>query len=252
MKELNIFEEQTMSSREISELTGKRHDNVISDIKRVLGEVNIHSWDFRSEYVSDNGQKYTQYNLPKRECALVVSGYVAKYRLAIIDRWQELEKSNTPPLIAASAAFEAEHSMAAMRIVADSLKMCESSKLGLYHSIASHYGMPTHAMPKYAIDQSSVSTAGSSEVTYAATVLLKREQIEMSTRAFNVLAESQSYLETKERNSKSKGIKRYKSITEFGREYGKNITNPNQPRETQPHWYEDRFADLLFELGLIL
>ncbi|WP_157204487.1 hypothetical protein [Methylomonas koyamae] len=39
-----------------------------------------------------SGQTSTVYNLPRRECDLVVSGYSVKYRLAIIDRWRELEE----------------------------------------------------------------------------------------------------------------------------------------------------------------
>lgn len=30
--------------------------------------------------------------------------------------------------------------------------------------------------------------------------------------------------------------------------YGKNLTNPQSPRETQPHWYVDRFLDLVSQV----
>ena len=39
------------------------------------------------------------------------------------------------------------------------------------------------------------------------------------------------------------GVKKFKVCTDF--EYGKNITSPNNPRETQPHWYVSKFEDLL-------
>ncbi|OAI11893.1 hypothetical protein A1507_19495 [Methylomonas koyamae] len=39
-----------------------------------------------------SGQTAQAYLLPRRECDLVVYGYSVKYRLAIIDRWRELEE----------------------------------------------------------------------------------------------------------------------------------------------------------------
>lgn len=93
MNELNL-NKATMSSLEIAELTGKRHNNVLRDIEKVLNEVGIGALKFESSYLSSQNKQLPCYNLPRRECDLVVSGYVAKYRLAIIDRWHELEAKN--------------------------------------------------------------------------------------------------------------------------------------------------------------
>ena len=82
----------TMSSLEISKLTTKAHDKVVKDIIRILAEVNIDSTVFRDTYLDSYSRERICYNLPKRECDLVVSGYSAKYRLTIIDRWQQLEQ----------------------------------------------------------------------------------------------------------------------------------------------------------------
>ena len=59
----------------------------MSDIKRVLEEVEIDESKFGLVYLAGNGEERICYNLPRLECDLVVSGYSAKYRLAIIDRW---------------------------------------------------------------------------------------------------------------------------------------------------------------------
>jgi anti-repressor protein len=88
------LDNQTMSSLEIAELTGKAHSDVVYDIKRILLEVGIEGGDFSAPCKMPSGQNTTVYNLPKRECNLIVSGYSAKYRLAIIDRWEELENSH--------------------------------------------------------------------------------------------------------------------------------------------------------------
>lgn len=86
-------DKKTMSSLEIAELTGKTHAIVMADIKRVLAEVEIDSLVFQSIYKDSMKREKTLFNLPRRECDLVIAGYSAKYRLAIIDRWQELERS---------------------------------------------------------------------------------------------------------------------------------------------------------------
>lgn len=84
----------TMTSREIAELTGKAHKEVTRDIENVLAQAEIDARSFAHTYQDTQNRTQREYRLPKRECDLVVSGYSVKYRLAIIDRWQELESSN--------------------------------------------------------------------------------------------------------------------------------------------------------------
>ncbi len=91
----------TMSSREIAELCGKRHDHVMRDIKKMLEELNAPKFgvvDFSGYYLDSKGESRPCYNLPKRECLILVSGYSTALRAKIIDRWQELEKQVTPQI----------------------------------------------------------------------------------------------------------------------------------------------------------
>jgi phage regulator Rha-like protein len=78
---------------EIAELTGKRHANVLRDIRMILDELEIDELKFEAVYLAGNGEERIYFNLPRLECDLVVSGYSAKYRLAIIKRWQEPKAS---------------------------------------------------------------------------------------------------------------------------------------------------------------
>jgi Rha family phage regulatory protein len=80
-----------MSSLEIAELTGKRHDNVIADIQRILDEAEVGALKFKGTYTDDCNREKPCYHLPRLECDLVVSGYSVPYRLAIIRRCHELE-----------------------------------------------------------------------------------------------------------------------------------------------------------------
>lgn len=79
----------TMSSREIADLTGKRHDNVRADIERIAQELSL-SFQEKSE-PSDGGRPMQVYLLPKRETLILVSGYSITLRAKIIDRLEELE-----------------------------------------------------------------------------------------------------------------------------------------------------------------
>lgn len=81
----------TMSSREIAELTGKRHDNVRADIERMGRELSL-IFQEKAES-SDGGRPAKVYLLPKRESLILVSGYSLTMRAKIIDRWQELESA---------------------------------------------------------------------------------------------------------------------------------------------------------------
>ena len=86
---------QTMSSREIAEVTGKRHDHVMTDIQKMLADLNLHAPVFSGTYQTERGNTYQCFNLPKRETLILVSGYSVAMRAKIIDRWQELEAKQT-------------------------------------------------------------------------------------------------------------------------------------------------------------
>jgi len=84
----------TMSSLEIAELTGKRHDHVMRDIRVILVELYVEGGvpKFGDTHINpQNGQAYPIFRLPKRETLILVSGYNVQMRAKIIDRWQELE-----------------------------------------------------------------------------------------------------------------------------------------------------------------
>lgn len=86
-----------MSSREIAELTGKDHKNVLADIRSMLDGLSIDWADFSAQYKDSTGRSLPCFNLPKRETLILVSGYNVQMRAAIIDRWQELEKVASLP-----------------------------------------------------------------------------------------------------------------------------------------------------------
>ncbi|BCI68073.1 Rha family transcriptional regulator [Acetobacter aceti] len=89
----------TMSSREIAELTEKRHDHVIRDIEKMLDDVKIDRPKFGGVYIDAKGEERKCYNLPKNLTLNLIAGYRADLRLKIIDRWMELEAAPATPAI---------------------------------------------------------------------------------------------------------------------------------------------------------
>lgn len=90
----------TMSSKEIAELTGKEHRNVMRDIRAMLVELHGEGGVLSFEHThrnGQNGQAYPIFSLPKRETLILVSGYSVELRARIIDRWQELEQQQAKP-----------------------------------------------------------------------------------------------------------------------------------------------------------
>ena len=89
---------RTMTSREIAELTGKQHKDVLHDIRKMLDDLGLTSADFSADLPDAYGRLQPAFQLPKRECLILVSGYSVAMRARIIDRWQELEQSAAPAL----------------------------------------------------------------------------------------------------------------------------------------------------------
>jgi phage regulator Rha-like protein len=99
----------TITSREIAELTGKRHDNVMRDIRRVVGNLEKHRqeqlasnnrcatdlvWCCETEYYLDgNGRKREYYRIDKYVSGCLLAGYNDVSRFIIVKRWDELEKA---------------------------------------------------------------------------------------------------------------------------------------------------------------
>lgn len=80
-----------MSSREIAELTGKAHQDVLRDIRNMLEELGEEASSFAGYYIAANGKQNPMFNLPKDLTITLISGYNVTMRHRIVTRWQELE-----------------------------------------------------------------------------------------------------------------------------------------------------------------
>lgn len=81
----------TMSSREIAELTEKRHDNVRRDIEKMLEELGEDILKFEGIYLDSMNREQKQYLLNRELTETLLLGYSAPLRLKVIRRLRELE-----------------------------------------------------------------------------------------------------------------------------------------------------------------
>lgn len=91
MNELvSVNSEATMTSREIAELTGKEHYNVLRTIRDLIdGQILSPQVEaLKSEY---RGRELEYYAMNKRDSLVLVARLSPEFTAAVVDRWQELE-----------------------------------------------------------------------------------------------------------------------------------------------------------------
>ena len=235
---------QTITSMEVAEMVGKAHNELLKDIRRYyeqLGQGKIPQSDFFTESTYQNSQNKTMpcYNVTKKGCEFIahkmtgVKGteFTARY----INRFHEMESIITQP----NNNFF--FGLQAVKFIADDLRVAESSRLFMYENYCKDIGIPTGFIPKY-------EDNGNRE-RCSLTELLKRNGCSLSVQKFNQRLINAGYLEIKERASKSKGVKRYKSLTDKGLKYGVNLICDKNQKETQPYYYADNFMELYYVIA---
>ena len=110
---------QVMSSREIAELVGSRHSDVMRTIDRLI-EKSVISGCAPSAYTHEqNGQPYAQYLVTKRDSYVIVAQLCPEFTARLVDRWQELESANYGKTVALPSYAEA------LRGLADQIEQTE-------------------------------------------------------------------------------------------------------------------------------
>ncbi|MGG2140004.1 hypothetical protein [Symbiopectobacterium sp. RP] len=118
--------------------------------------------------------------------------------------------------------------------------------LGAMKKLQSSLGMPD-ILPAYAVDVPEGSVTVSSEVTHSLTELLMLHGKPYTAQSGFKRLQLLGLAERKSRPSSKHPDKEklFWSLTEKGLQFGKNLTDPNNPRQTQPHFYDSLFPRLL-------
>jgi Uncharacterized phage-encoded protein len=100
----------TMTSREIAGLTGKRHDNVVSDIKKMMAELKEDALKFQGIYLDSMNREKVEFQLDRELTDTLLTGYSAVLRRKVIARWRDLESTQikVPTTLAGALRLAAE------------------------------------------------------------------------------------------------------------------------------------------------
>lgn len=92
----------TMSSREIAELTGKRHPDVKRDIERMMIELEEDVSKFARIYFDSMNRQQNEYHLDRELTETLLLGYSAPLRRKVLARLRELEGIVANPAVVLS------------------------------------------------------------------------------------------------------------------------------------------------------
>ncbi|WP_246277272.1 Rha family transcriptional regulator [Neobacillus endophyticus] len=250
MNELIVIEQNgqlLIDSREVSLMVGKDHSNLMRDIRgyvSILENSKLNSQNFfiPSTYKTEgNNKTYDCFLLTRKGCDMVANKMTGEkgvlFTAAYVTKFEQMENHIRISQAKVSPALKDSFEMQLIGVEYTSkiLRVDETSKIRMLEAAHKQHQVPTNHLPAY-VDE---------EVTKSLSQLLKDHDIKLSSAKVNTKLIELGILEIKERPSSKGGMKEFKSLTEKGLEYGKNLLNPKSPKDTQPHYYPSKFITLM-------
>lgn len=249
MYDLTVFEQNGQlltDSREVATAIKRPHNDLLKTIRgymKYLGEGDFSQSDYfiESTYRNSQNKEIPCYLCTKKGCDMIANKLQGKEGVVFTARYIEAF-DKMKEFIEKGAQYSKQVSfkeqVECIGIVADILHVNDASKIMMIGKLYNSYDLPTEFLPNYEYN-------GSRELK-SATDLLKRYDIGMSAKNFNILLIEHGYLEEKSRKSTATPgkEKKYKALTEKGLKYGENAVSPQNQREVQPMYYADSFKEL--------
>lgn len=173
-----IIKNETMTSLEIAEVTGKQHQHVLRDIDALLAQGLDASNFGLTSYKDKSNREQRCYQLTKKGCLILASGYDALLREKIINRWEELETKEVSMIKVPTTFAEA------LRLAADQAEKLEEQERQLA------------ASSKEIVELSGTIATMQPKVTYVDKILASKETVTttqiaqdygQSAKSFNIL-----------------------------------------------------------------
>jgi prophage antirepressor-like protein len=232
---------------------------IAKDIAEALGyantskAINAHCKAINTCHTEMGGQVRAVQIIPERDMYRLVM----KSKLPAAEQFEEWVVGQVLPTIRKTGAYMAKPTnnskivgeLAILECFDRLLKPAPSSKMLMLAKIAANNGLDAKFLPGYAVDAAPDAAGGSSMPTKAVTALIKDHGIASTAAAFNRALAAKGLLKQLQRKNSKQEMVDFWCVTDKGMTYGKNLTNPQSPRETQPHWYVDRFLELADMIG---
>ena len=248
---------QTMSSKEIAELTGKSHSHVLRDVREMLESLDhpkmVHE---QFQEVKDNRGYTAEFLLDKELSIILVSGYSVQMRAKIVRRWLELENKaiqETSPKLLTKDEYKSE----LMRIKLEEAKKKLDSTIAKEEAKKLKYDQQKeiliiqHTTKLEVMRSKNMRLLNQRDIKVRAdlvigkiiapistvTDLLKEHKINIKPAVFNSLLIKHGYLQANRM-----------FLTDKGLTYGVNHKSKNSSNYSMPRWFENEFGNLVDEI----
>lgn len=233
LKLQSASEEFPVNLDEVWPLVYERKDSAVDSLKRdFIQNVDYQVFRQNPEKGRPSESYYISVSCLEFFIARKVRAVFEVYRKVFHKAAETVKQLNQPTPTRVRASIEW------VKGVKDLLNLNDSSTLTMIKQIGDPLGLPT---PDYTQSKGVLKSAGE---------LLKENGIAISAQVFNQKMIEKGYMVELTRPSSKGSVKKFKSITGEGLNYGENQVNPNNPKSTQPLYYEEKFFELLTLLEL--
>ena len=222
----------------VAETFEKEHRNVLKSIRKLMSATNVAVAQMFDEttYVNEQGKEQPMFFMNRDGFTLLAMGFsgekALKFKVDYINAFNKMEaelKSQKPALP------DLDLKVRFIEWSANFLGVNDAGKLLMARKLAEEYGTQQY-LPDY------VTSKGQ---THSATYLLKAHNCNISASVFNISCHSFGLIKKMERKGKGGTIHTWWALTDEGMEYGENKVSDKCPLQTQIHWYDDRFTEVL-------
>lgn len=234
--------EARVSSKVIAVNVGNSHKAVSQLIKKHLSHLEEFGKIEFEITPQESGQRENTFKLNEDQSTFLLTcmkntDIVISFKKSLVKAFSSLKKQAIMQEVRTAIPFETQ--LYAVRTALDWLNVSDSSKLKSMQMLFESNGLDKNLLPMYTESKGTL---------HSCSTLLAKNNSPVKVVTFNKLLLAEGYLGEKERVS-SKGIKTFKALTEKGLKYGENLVSPDNPKETAPQYYEEKFSELM---GIIL
>ena len=226
------------TSLKVAEVFEKEHKHVLDAVRKLFTAENsaVKQMFQESTYLNERNQSQPMFVMNRDGFTLLAMSFNGKkaldFKIAYIDAFNKMEaelKDKKPALP------DLDLKVRFIEWSAKFLGVNDAGKLLMARKLAEEYGTQQY-LPDY------VTSKGQ---THSATYLLKAHNCNISASIFNISCHSFGLIKKMERKGKGGTIHNWWALTDEGMEYGENKVSDKCPLQTQIHWYDDRFTEVL-------
>ena len=226
------------TSLKVAEVFEKEHKHVLDAVRKLFTAENsaVKQMFQESTYLNERNQSQPMFVMNRDGFTLLAMSFNGKkaldFKIAYIDAFNTMEaelKDKKPALP------DLDLKVRFIEWSANFLGVNDAGKLLMARKLAEEYGTQQY-LPDY------VTSKGQ---THSATYLLKAHNCNISASIFNISCHSFGLIKKMERKGKGGTIHNWWALTDEGMEYGENKVSDKCPLQTQIHWYDDRFTEVL-------